>query len=153
MMSNKVLAALLLLIILVLAIGFYVNDMVSSAKKISIELAGVELKSLGLEKTTLDFILNLTNPTPYKYEAESVDYEIYLEGFKVGNGTLRGIKLEPGSHSLQKATTDLYYSELSKAALSALLSGKMEFNVNGTLKLRVIIFPIELKFSESRSYP
>lgn len=148
-------AALTLATLLLVSIAgaYYVNDVISSARKIEVRLAGAELKGVSLEEVTIEFLLNVTNPTGYRYEAELVKYDIYLQGVKIGNGSLEGVELPPNSSTLQHALTELSYSELSSALLSALMSGRFEFNVTGFLRVRVLTFLVDVRFSETKVLP
>jgi LEA14-like dessication related protein len=149
-MNAKLLAALVI-VILVIAAGFYINDMISSAKKISVKVDKMEIVSAGLEKATVRVTFCMENPSGYHYSAEDIRYNVYVEGTKVGNGTVEKVDILPKTTSCDSGLLDLYYSELGKAVVSFLLQGKVDVNVNGTMKVNVLFFPVEVKFSETRT--
>ncbi|MEM1521194.1 MAG: hypothetical protein QXR35_01965 [Candidatus Korarchaeum sp.] len=151
-MPTRTSALLILLLALILG-AYYVNDVISSARRIEVRLAGAELRGASLEKATIDFLLNVTNPTGYGYEAELVKYDIYLQDIRIGNGSIEGVKLSPKSSVMEHAITEIRYSELSGALLSALMSGRFEVNVTGYVRVKALIFPVDLRFSEVRSFP
>ncbi|MEM2290820.1 MAG: hypothetical protein QW711_04210, partial [Candidatus Korarchaeum sp.] len=86
-------------------------------------------------------------------EAELVKYDIYLQDIRIGNGSIEGVKLSPKSSVMEHAITEIRYSELSGALLSALMSGRFEVNVTGYVRVKALIFPVDLRFSEVRSFP
>lgn len=153
-MPTRTSALVLVVLLLALVLGsYYVNDMISSARKIEVRLAGAELRGVDLERFNIDFLLNVTNPTGYAYEAELVKYDIYLQGIKIGNGSIEGVKLPPKSSVTEQAVTEIRYSELGSALISALMSGRFELNVTGYVRVKAIVFPVDLRFSEVRSHP
>jgi LEA14-like dessication related protein len=149
-MNAKLLAALVIVII-VIAAGFYINDMISSAKKISVKVDKMEIVSAGLEKATLRVTLCMENPSNYHYSAENIRYDIYVEGERVGNGTIEKVEIPAKTRSCESGLLDLYYSGLGKAAISFLLEGKIDLNINGTMNVKVLFFPVEIKFSETKT--
>ncbi|MCS7103785.1 MAG: hypothetical protein NZ992_07910, partial [Candidatus Korarchaeum sp.] len=152
-MSTRATVLALASLLVLVGAYLYVSDMVSSARRIDVNLAGAELKVTSFEKVDIDFLLNITNPTGYEYEVELVKYDIYLQGIKVGNGSVDRVKLSPKSSTLKHTITELRYSELTSALISALISGRFEVNVTGYLKVRTPVFPVDLRFSEVRSFP
>ncbi|MGC9104765.1 MAG: LEA type 2 family protein [Candidatus Methanodesulfokora sp.] len=140
-----------LLLILFVASAFYINDMISSAGKISVSIEKMELTGIGLQSATLNLTLGINNPSNYHYSAEEINYEVYVGGSRMGNGTARNLEIPPRSKIYQSSLMTLYYSELGKAAISFLVEGKLDININGTAKMRVLFFPVEVRFSETRT--
>ncbi len=151
-MSKKLLASVVIVLASAMTL-FYVNDMISSAKEVRVSLAGAELREASLERAKMDFLLNVTNPTRYQYEVELIEYDIYLQGVRIGNGSIKRLELTPKSSTIKHALTEIRYSELSIALLSSLMSGRFEINVTGYARVKALIFPVDLRFSEVRTFP
>jgi len=147
-MAWRAVAAVVIILLVVSA--FYLNDMISSAKRISVDVERVELVSAGLQAATVNVTLVVKNPSKYRYSAEEVRYEVYVEDVKIGNGTIEKLEIPPGS-TYQSSLMTLYYSELGRAVISFLTQGKIDVNINGTAKIKVLFFPVEVKFSERRT--
>ncbi len=148
-MKLKLLAVIL--IIIIIAAGFYINDMISSAKKIRVEIDNMEIVSVGLEKATLNVTFCMENPSNYHYSAEDIKYDVYVKEERVGNGTVGRVDIPAKTKACESGLLDLYYSGLGKAVISFLLEGKIDVSINGTMKVKALFFPVEVKFSETKT--
>jgi len=148
---RKSLILIPIILLILVASALYVNDMISSAKRISVNVEGMEIVGASFEKVTINVTLCMENPSNYHYSAEDVRYEIYFEEARVGNGSLNSIAIPPKSRVCESGLMDLYYSGLSKALMKILLEGKAGFDVNGTMRVKAIFIPVEVKFSERKT--
>jgi LEA14-like dessication related protein len=150
LMRNSLILIPIILLILV-ASALYLNDMISSAKRISVNVERMEIAGASFEKVTINVTLCMENPSSYYYSAEEMRYGMYVEDAKVGNGSLNKIAIPPKSRVCESSLMDLYYSGLGKALTNLLSEGKIDLNVNGTMKVNVIFIPVEVKFSERKT--
>jgi len=148
-MKLKLLAVIL--IIIIITAGFYINDMISSAKKIRVEIDNMEIVSVGLEKATLNVTFCMENPSNYHYSAEDIKYDVYVKEERVGNGTVGRVDIPAKTKACESGLLDLYYPGLGKAVISFLLEGKIDVSINGTMKVKALFFPVEVKFSETKT--
>ncbi|MGB9708750.1 LEA type 2 family protein [Infirmifilum uzonense] len=142
--------AITIIAVVLIASALYLNDLVSSAERISVEVEKISVVSVGLQAANVNLTLAFNNPSNHKYTAEVVNYDVYIEGVKVGNGTITNLEIPPGT-TRQSSILTLYYAKLGKALMSLLTQGKIDITVNGTANIKVLFFPVEVKFSRTKT--
>jgi LEA14-like dessication related protein len=147
--------AILILVVIVAAAGFYINDMISSAKKISVKVDKIEIVSAGLEKVTVRVTFCIENPSGYHYSAEDIRYSVYYKEVELGNGTIKNIEIPAKTTTYKDGLFDLHYRKLigivGSAIVDLLINGKLDVDINGTMKVKTLLSSEEIKFSETRT--
>jgi len=69
----------LIIPIILIASALYFNDVISSAKKIRVDIERMEITEVSFEKVTINVTLCMENPSNYRYSAEDIRYEMYAE--------------------------------------------------------------------------
>lgn len=114
------------------------------------ELKGADVPFLSPDAgADLDIVLKVTNPNPLTARLDRLDYDVFLEGSKVGNGTMaQDFAVTANSSKELTLPVHIPYQGLPEAALKAIQARQAAIRVAGTSHLSTplgaISYPVEV---------
>lgn len=100
-------------------------------------------------KAHLQVTLNVTNPNTIAATLDSLDYDVYLEGTKVGSGVIRDTFSVPAGESKKLVVPiSVPYAGLPNAVMQAIMNRRLLMTLKGTGHIDTPIgkfdYPVEL---------
>lgn len=103
-------------------------------------------------KADLQVVLGVSNPNNIRVQLDRLDYELFLEGTRVGTGaTTSDFSVAPGAKSELPLTVSVPYAGLPQAVLSALVNRKAEVGFNGTSHIATPLMTLDYPVSLTRT--
>ena len=136
--------AALALLTSVLVLGYFDYRDVTSVRVKELRVVDLNLIGVILSPSQLELIveLKLENPSRYLLKASQVSLTLYVEGYLVGQFSVRDIEVSPGETSL-RLPLRVPTASLALEVLRALSErGEAEVKVSATVELPVVIFGI-----------
>jgi len=116
-MNAKIIAGIGIAIVLLLA-GIYLFSQIQEKeafKSVEIDFEGVEIKSIDLQQITLNLNLKCYNPNKIPATLDGADYEIYLQGIYIGNGSVNErITIPSNETKTVRSEVDIKYENLNQ---------------------------------------
>lgn len=115
------------------------------------ELVSADVPFLAPEAgADMTVVLEVTNPNPLTARLDRLDYELFLEGSRVGTGTMaRDFAVAPGATEELSLPVHIPYQGLPEAALKAIQARRADLKVTGTSHLSTpfgaLAFPVEVR--------
>lgn len=154
-MKTKIITGIVLLIVFVgLIAGILLFPQIQEReafKNVEIDFESVEIKNIGSEQITLNLNLKAHNPNKIPATLDKADYEIYLEGAYIGNGSINEkITIPPNETKIVKSEINFKYKDLNQLLSIAEKILKNNGKVNITIKGNVyfigrISFPFKVE--------
>lgn len=119
------------------------------------ELVGADVPFLSPEAgADLNIVLAVTNPNPITARLDRLDYDVFLEGAKVGAGTMaQDFAVAAGARKELAIPVHIPYQGLPDAALKAIQARRAALRVAGTSHLSTplgaISYPVEVSHTTS----
>lgn len=114
------------------------------------ELVGADVPFLSPEAgADLNLILKVTNPNPLTARLDRLDYDVYLEGTKVGTGAMtQDFAVSANTNKELLLPVHIPYQGLPEAALKAIQARRAAMRVAGTSHLSTplgtLSYPVEV---------
>ncbi|HEY9856783.1 MAG TPA: LEA type 2 family protein [Stenomitos sp.] len=114
------------------------------------ELAGADVPFLTPDSgADLRIVLKVTNPNPLTARLDKLDYDVFLEGTKVGTGTMaQDFAVDANTSKELTLPVHVPYQGLPEAALKAIQARQAALRVAGTSHLSTplgtLSYPIEV---------
>ena len=100
----------------------------------TVEITGVQVLQASIEGVELGFFFQANNPNPIGLKVERLDYEVYLDGKRLGSGSNpRPIELPARGASSFSVTYAVSTKDVIEAGLSALGKNQHTVEVKATL--------------------
>jgi len=118
-MKTKIIAVIVLAILVILVgAGLYLFSQIQEKeafKNVEIDFESVEIKDIGVEQITLNLNLKVHNPNKIPATLDGADYEIYLEGIYMGNGSLNEkITIPLNETKIVRSEVNVKYENLNR---------------------------------------
>ncbi len=101
--------------------------------QMEVRLADVRRPDIGATSATLPFILAFHNPTDRAIPDLSGDFDIYVNGVRVGSDELTVNRLEAGEETMVDLAVIVEYADVSQALIDALRSQSFDVRVEGSI--------------------
>lgn len=101
--------------------------------QLQVQLSDVRRPSVGATSATLPFILAFYNPTDQTIPDLSGDFDIYVNGTRVGSDELTVNRLEPDEETMVDLEVIVQYTDVSQALIDALRSQSFEVRIEGSV--------------------
>ncbi|MCX8196635.1 MAG: hypothetical protein N3F67_06160 [Acidilobaceae archaeon] len=153
-MSYVFAVVVLVLLASVLVLGYFDYRDVTSVRVKELRVVDLNLIGVILSPSQLELIveLQLENPSRYLLKASHVSLTLYVEGYLVGQFSVRDIEISPGE-SLLRLPLRVPAASLALEVLRALLErGEAEVKVSAIVELPVVIFGIATPLLHSTKY-
>lgn len=119
------------------------------------ELVGADVPFVSPEAgADLNIVLSVTNPNPLTARLDRLDYDVFLEGAKVGAGSMaQDFAVSAGAKKELSIPVHIPYLGLPDAALKALQARRAALRLAGTSHLSTpfgaIAYPVEVSHTTS----
>lgn len=116
-MTNRPIAAILLLSFMILLAGCTAYKLLHSTKfeTPKFEFSGYAIKRVTARQAEVDFIVLANNPNPVGIKGVSADYELYLDDHRFATGEAVAVELPPGKETAVTVPVVVVYNELLNA--------------------------------------
>jgi LEA14-like dessication related protein len=154
LVSSKDIAVVLIALLLVSGLFYYQATREREAvERLEVDVVGVSIARLGLSSCDIVIRFRYTNPSDYDTPTFWVSsYSIYANGELVGTGSMPPTKVVAKSSAYQDLTVTVEYSKISKALADALLKGRLQVEVRGEVKARVLFGLAEVSAPFTSTY-
>jgi LEA14-like dessication related protein len=156
-MGSKIMVAFVaavVFVILAFLSSRYLAD-VDALQHVEIEVEGIGAPEIRVTHCRLTLYVKISNPTKEDISGLSADFDVYIAGTYVGNGSLSEVYIPAGSNTLKEVTLKIYYAYVADAVIDGLKAGKFDLTIEGVVRgyvfFNLIVFSNE--FSASYSYP
>ena len=120
-----------------------------------VEVTGVQLQELGLSGLTLGIYFQANNPNPIGLEVETLQYEVFFDGNRVGAGeNQRPIALPARGASSFSVTYSLTPKEALRAGIAVVGGGehKVEIKADLGISTPIGVLPFSVGHVETLSF-
>jgi LEA14-like dessication related protein len=140
MVSGKIMAAVVFVIVVVVIAGFaiYYND---AYRKLTFELKGVSLTSASFTLVATNFEIAMGNPGPLPIYVPSGSFDVYINGVAVGVGSFSSQTISGNSVSLNTVPVDFNPTTLPSVILG-LITGGGTVNIAIAGSANLVLFSI-----------
>jgi len=154
LVSSKDIAVVLIALLLVSGLFYYQATREREAvERLEVNVVGVSIARLGLSSCDIVIRFRYTNPSDYDTPTFWVSsYSIYANGELVGTGSMPPTKVVAKSSAYQDLTVTVEYSKISKALADALLKGRLQVEVRGEVKAKVLFGLAEVSAPFTSTY-
>jgi LEA14-like dessication related protein len=154
LVSSKDIAVVLIALLLVSGLFYYQATREREAvERLEVDVVGVSIARLGLSSCDIVIRFRYTNPSDYDTPTFWVSsYSIYANGELVGTGSMPPTKVVAKSSAYQDLTVTVEYSKISKALADALLKGRLQVEVRGEVKAKVLFGLAEVSAPFTSTY-
>jgi LEA14-like dessication related protein len=154
LVSSKDIAVVLIALLLVSGLFYYQATREREAvERLEVDVVGVSIARLGLSSCDIVIRFRYTNPSDYDTPIFWVSsYSIYANGELVGTGSMPPTKVVAKSSAYQDLTVTVEYSKISKALADALLKGRLQVEVRGEVKAKVLFGLAEVSAPFTSTY-
>lgn len=133
---KKALVAVILVVIIIAGLGYFLYteyQKVQAARNLKIYLVDAYPVSIGLTSATLELKLRIYNPTDVTITIEGIDYTLYGDGNRVGEGSIYGrLEIPARGSKIVTSRFDVTYAGLARTVLDFILSGgRLTWRVTG----------------------
>ncbi len=118
-MKTKIIAGIVLaILVILLGAGLYLFSQIQEKeafKNVEMDFESVEIKNIDLQQTTLNLNLKVYNPNKIPATLDGADYEIYLQGIYIGNGSLNEqLTIPPNETKIARSEVNVRYKNLNQ---------------------------------------
>ena len=154
LVSSKDIAVVLIALLLVSGLFYYQATREREAvERLEVDVVGVSIARLGLSSCDIVIRFRYANPSDYDTPTFWVSsYSIYANGELVGTGSMPPTKVVAKSSAYQDLTVTVEYSKISKALADALLKGRLQVEVRGEVKAKVLFGLAEVSAPFTSTY-
>lgn len=118
-----------------------------------VKFRGWGVRSLALDNTVLEVRLLVTNPNPYSFAAQKLDYTLFVDSTAVGLGGLDSMVTVPANDSaLVTFPIKVGLTTLQAVGGRVLRGGEVPYRVQGDVTVRTFAGSFSRKFDESGTY-
>ncbi len=116
-MQTKIIAGIFAILVILLIAGLYLFSQIQEKeafKNVEMDFESVEIKGIDLQQMTLNLNLKVHNPNKIPATLDGADYEIYLEGIYIGNGSLNEkITIPSNETKIVRSEVNVRYENLN----------------------------------------
>ncbi len=117
-MKTKIIAGIFAILVILLIAGLYLFSQIQEKeafKNVEMDFESVEIKNIDLQQITLNLNLNAYNPNKIPATLDGADYEIYLNGVYMGNGTFNEqLIIPPNETKIARSEVNIKYENLNQ---------------------------------------
>ncbi len=117
-MKTKIIAGIFAILVILLIAGLYLFSQIQEKeafKNVEMDFESVEIKNIDLQQITLNLNLKAYNPNKIPATLDGADYEIYLDGIYIGNGTLNEqLIIPPNETKIARSEVNIKYENLNR---------------------------------------
>lgn len=144
------------IIILIAIVGFsgytYYQER-KALNNIETEVVGPGVPDIGLTSISIPIEMKFHNTSNSNSPPFSVNYDIYVNGQDIGNGSIPQTTVPAGETKTVNQTITVEYSDLGSGLVDSLKSGNFEVTVKGKLNAKMLFgqIPVSQSFETSFS--
>jgi LEA14-like dessication related protein len=119
--------------------GFTYYADAEAVSKTQIKIQNLNLIKIHSNGVKLGFTVNFVNPSDREINDLSSDFDIYIDGIKIGSGSFSDIDIKPYDYTSKQMTVMVSYSGLAQSAVNVIKNfiyvQKTGFTIKGTIKV------------------
>jgi len=126
----------------------------TAISKLQLAIKNVEIQEIKTTYAKLKLIFDLSNPTNEYISELSTDFNIFITGNLVANGSTYPIDIPAKSTKETNSTIKIIFADVAYAVMNSILNLKFNLTIHGILHAKVLfgLFSISQEFSSSYSY-
>jgi hypothetical protein len=131
---KKTITIILIIILVVLISGFFLNTYiadVSAISKITVDVEKINIQHLGLSFCELQIIIGLYNPTNRDTSNLEASFDMFITGNYIGEGILSEVSIPSESYTQKDVYLTIYYSEVASGVVDAIKSRDFTLSIEG----------------------
>ncbi len=150
-MRRAVIAAVILVLIAASLLGYTVYAESQALMALNTAIVGVEVSGADFTRMHLNLIMEFRNPTNHETPPFTAEFDVYISGIRVSNGTVKHVVVPAGANSTVEVPVTIHAVELVSAVVEALQAGEFELEVRGVMHSRLLFgaIPVSREFSAS----
>ena len=154
MIGSRAVVIVLFVILVVVGLLYYqLSKEREAVERLKVEVVGASITRLGLSSCDIAIKLRFTNPSGFDTPTFWVSsYSVYLNGELVATGSMSPTKVAAGSSVHQDLTISVKYSKVTKALVDAILKGKLQVEVIGEVRAKILFGLLEVSAPFTSTY-
>ena len=154
MIGSRAVVIVLFVILVVAGLLYYQFSKEREAvEKLKVEVVDASITRLGLSSCDIVIKLRFTNPSGFDTPTFWVSsYSVYLNGELVATGSMPPTKVTAGSSVYQDLTISVKYSKVTKALVDAILRGKLQVEMIGEVRAKILLGLLEVSAPFTSTY-
>ena len=154
LVSSKVVAVVFIAIVVVSGLLYFQAAREKEAiQRLEMKIVDVSVSRLGLSSGDITIRLKFVNPSDYDTPTFWINnYSIYINGELVGTGSMPPTKVVANSSIYQDLAITVEYSKISKALINAILMRKLQVEIKGEIKAKILFGLLEISTPFTSTY-
>lgn len=149
-------AVMIMLLIALAVLGFLYYQLSrerEAIERLEVEVVGASITRLGLTSCDIAIRLRYANPSGSDTPTFWVSpYSVYMNGELVATGSMPPTKVVARSSVYQDLTVTVEYSKVTRALVDAILKGKLQVEVRGEVRARILFGLVEVSAPFTSTY-
>jgi len=154
---EKKLPIFLVIIVAVVILSFLAIRYTMEAtaiSKLQVTVKSVQIQEIKVTYTKLKLFIEISNPTNEDISQLSTDYNIFIAGSIVGEGSMPLTNIPAQTVKETSTTVIIYFANVANVVIDAITNQKFNLTIQGTLHAKVLFGLVSIlqDFSSGYSY-
>jgi hypothetical protein len=152
--KSPVLVVIIVAVVILSFLAIRYTTEASAISKLQVTVKDVQIQEIKVTYTKLKLNIEISNPTSEGISKLSTDFNIFIAGSIVGEGSMPLTDIPAQTVKETSTTIIIYYANVANAVIDALANQNFKLTIQGTLHTKVLFGLLSLSqdFSSTYSY-
>jgi hypothetical protein len=152
--KSSVFLVIIVAVVILSFLAIWYTTEASAISKLQVTVKGVQIQEIRVTYTKLKLNIEISNPTSEDISQLSTDFNIFIAGSIVGEGSMPLTDIPAQTVKETNTTAIIYYANVANAVKDAITNQNFKLTIQGTLHAKVLFGLLSLSqdFSSTYSY-